>query len=112
MSELIEVTTTCDCQDAARTLAKKLLEARLVACVQISGPIESHYFWQGQIECQSEWVCRGKSLTGLSNRLFEFISKHHSYQVPEILIQPIFQASSAYEQWLRTELNSSLSSIG
>jgi periplasmic divalent cation tolerance protein len=105
MSDIIEVTTTCACQDTARELARQLVATRLAACVQILGPIESHYRWQEQVQCEQEWICKVKSLKPLASRLIEFITSHHAYEVPEILIQPVLQSSQGYEQWLRTEVS-------
>lgn len=101
MSDLIEVTTTCGCQDSARELARKLVAARLAACVQISGPIESVYHWEGEVRSDQEWVCTIKSLKPLAERLIEFISQNHAYEVPQILIQPVMISSPDYENWLR-----------
>lgn len=101
MSDLIEVTTTCACQESARELASKLVNARLAGCVQISGPIESVYHWQGEVRSDQEWVCTIKSLKPLAERLMEFISTNHAYEVPEILIQPVSISSPGYEKWLR-----------
>lgn len=104
MSELIEVTTTCSCQETARDLARQLIDQRLAACVQISGPIESVYRWQGDVHCDPEWVCRAKSLEALAPRLIEFISAHHPYDVPEILIHAVTMCSDKYANWVRTEV--------
>ena len=104
MPDLIEVTTTCACQETARELARKLVEARLAACVQITGPIESVFRWDGEVRRDQEWVCRAKSLEPLAQRLIEFISTHHPYEVPEILIQPVATCSASYHSWVCTEV--------
>lgn len=106
MTELIEVTTTCASRDAARLLARQLVEERLAACVQVSGPIESVYRWQGEIKSDQEWVCTIKTLTQSMDRLIEFISAHHDYDVPQILIHPILVSSVPYEEWVRAEAES------
>ena len=104
MPDLIEVTTTCGCQESARDLARKLVDERLAACVQITGPIESVFRWEGQVRCDQEWVCRAKSLAPLAQRLIEFISNHHAYDVPEILIQPVATCSDNYASWVCSEV--------
>ena len=40
--------------EAARRIARDLVEARLAACVQIGAPVESLYHWQGRVETASE----------------------------------------------------------
>lgn len=108
MSDLIEVTTTCGCQESARQLARKLVTARLAACVQVTGPIESVYRWEGEVRSDQEWVCTAKSLKPLAERLIDFISVNHAYDVPQILILPVIISSPSYESWLRGELERSI----
>src|SRR5690606_22419212 len=47
--KFINVTTTTASEAEARSIARLLVEQRLAACVQISGPIHSVYRWQGEI---------------------------------------------------------------
>jgi periplasmic divalent cation tolerance protein len=50
MEGFIQVTTTTETKADAERIALALVEARLAACVQIVGPIESIYRWKGRIE--------------------------------------------------------------
>ena len=54
MSDFILVTTTASTKEDAAKIAAVLLEGRLAACVQILGPIESRYWWNGKIEQSTE----------------------------------------------------------
>ncbi len=103
MNNVIEVTTTCSCQESARKLAEQLMEARLAACVQISGPIESIYRWQEKINRESEWQCTIKSALRVQSQLLEFIAAHHEYQVPQVLVA-VVEASASYAQWVEEEV--------
>jgi periplasmic divalent cation tolerance protein len=105
MSDLIEVTTTLGCQADAEELARKMVESRLAACVQITGPISSLYRWQGQVQCEEEWRCTVKSLASLQPRLVEFVEQHHPYEVPEILVLSVAGASAEYREWLRSQVD-------
>lgn len=104
MNSLIEVTTTLGCQEDARTLASKLIAARLAACVQIDGPIESVYRWQGQVQCEPEWRCTMKSIEELQDKLLAFIDEHHPYDVPEILVHSVAGVSDSYAAWLQEQV--------
>ena len=53
MSGVCVVTTTVDSGEAAETLAKNIVEARLGACVQIM-PIRSVYRWDGEVHVDAE----------------------------------------------------------
>ena len=55
LPELIEVITTTAEQSDAQAIAAMLVEKRLAACTQVSGPIESNYWWNDRIETAKEW---------------------------------------------------------
>jgi periplasmic divalent cation tolerance protein len=105
MSPHIEVTTTTATQDDARRIARALVERRLAACVQIRGPIESTYRWQGQIETAQEWQCVAKTRRDLYARVEQAIRELHPYEVPEILAVEILEASASYAQWLDDQMS-------
>ena len=62
MTEFIELTTTTATEDEALQLARLLVDQRLAACVQVSGPIRSIYRWQGEVCEAVEFRCSIKSL--------------------------------------------------
>jgi periplasmic divalent cation tolerance protein len=102
---IIEVTTTVDSESVAISLATQIVTCRLAACIQITGPIQSIYRWQGEI-CQShEWRCTMKSLECKTSALVEMICNLHPYEVPEILVQSIDGCSDAYRQWLTEQID-------
>lgn len=97
---LIECTTTFGSEDAARQCAQALVQNRLAACVQILGPIESVYRWEGSIHQDREWKLVIKSTSSRQSDLIQSIRRLHSYTEPEILILPILEASEGYARWL------------
>jgi|SRR6476661_6058416 periplasmic divalent cation tolerance protein len=101
--EHIQVVTTVASADEARRLATALVEERLAACVQIVGPIESIYRWQGKVETATEWQCWIKTRRERYDALEATIRRLHSYEVPEILAVPIVAGSEAYLKWLTDE---------
>jgi len=96
----MQVTTTTDSLEAARALARSVVEARLAACAQVSGPIESVYRWQGQIEQAQEWVVVFKTLASVYPRLEAHVREEHTYEVPEILATLISEGNPAYLSWV------------
>ncbi|HVA48788.1 MAG TPA: divalent-cation tolerance protein CutA [Pirellulales bacterium] len=104
MTDYIQVLTTTPSKEAAQSIADALLRARLAACVQIVGPIESRYWWQGKLEAAEEWQCLVKSRLDLYARLEEAIRGQHPYEVPEIIATRIEVGSAAYLDWLEREL--------
>jgi periplasmic divalent cation tolerance protein len=104
MTDYIQVVTTTERQEDAERIARALVEARLAACVQIVGPINSTYRWKGAIETAEEWQCAAKSRQNLFAEVDEAIRTIHPYDVPEILAVPIAAGTSAYLEWLEAEL--------
>ncbi len=103
MNNYIQVATTIDNRDQARSLAGKLLDLRLVACVQIIR-CDSMYHWQGKIEGSQEYLCLMKTRADLFENLQQIIEQLHPYEVPEILATSITSANKAYLTWLEREL--------
>lgn len=104
MTDVIQVSTTVASQAEAERLARALVERRLAACVQISGPINSIYHWQGKIEVSAEWRCEVKTLRSVYPAVESAIRALHSYDVPEILAVPLAAVSADYLAWLQNEL--------
>lgn len=105
MTDFIQVLTTVPTQAAAQAIADALLREKLAACVQIFGPVESRYCWQGNLETAEEWQCVAKSRLQLYARLEAAIRGAHSYEVPEIIVTRIETGNAAYLDWLQKELS-------
>ena len=87
-------------RDEAEAIAQRLLEARLIACANIVGPVSSHFHWSGKTEKAEEYLILMKSRKDLFEKLSESVKALHSYEVPEILALPIVDGSKAYMDWL------------
>ncbi len=105
MSEFIQVSTTTDSAKRAQEIATALVEQRLAACVQITGPIESVYRWQGNVERSQEWLCTAKTRETLFARVESAICEVHTYDCPEVLAVAITAGSESYLRWLDGELD-------
>lgn len=104
MPEFIQVVTTVEHRDEAERIGRTLVDERLAACVQISGPITSTYRWHGNIETTEEWQCTAKSRRDLFEQIEQTIRRLHSYETPEIIATAISAGSEAYLTWLDGEL--------
>jgi periplasmic divalent cation tolerance protein len=102
-SHHVIVTSTTDNEDAARSLASGVIEAKLGACAQIVGPITSVYRWAGEVQTEEEWRVEIKTATDRVAALTEHIKAHHGYDVPEIIATPITGGSAEYLSWLVDE---------
>ena len=99
----LHVVTTVDSTDAAATLARSAVNARLAACAQVSGPITSTYWWNGAVEDAQEWVITFKTTADSYAALEQHIRENHPYETPEILALPIVAGNPAYLSWVRAE---------
>jgi periplasmic divalent cation tolerance protein len=97
------VETKIDSQDGAHKIAQALVEGRLAAAAQVSGPIASAYWWQGRIEHAEEWACTAKTRQDLYGPLEQAIRELHPYETPAIMAIPIVAGSPSYLQWLAAE---------
>lgn len=104
MTDKIVVFTTCDSPEAAAGLARRLVEARVAACVNIVPGITSVYHWQGKIEEAGEWLLLIKSSRELFEDLQRELAAAHTYEVPEVLALPVIDGSAGYLDWLQREL--------
>jgi periplasmic divalent cation tolerance protein len=103
MSQAVQVATTTASKSDAERIARALIEQRLAACVQISGPITSVYRWQDAIETATEWLCTIKTIESNYPQVETTIRQLHTYDEPEIIAVAIVAGSASYLEWLRAE---------
>lgn len=95
----LTVTTACATHDEARAIARRLVDERLAACVQLT-PMESVYSWRGEIETAAEVLLTAKTTKAAFPRLRDAIRAMHSYETPEILATPVAYGLDAYLGWM------------
>jgi periplasmic divalent cation tolerance protein len=99
----ISVMTTIDKRETLEGIGRVLLEKRLVACIQIVGPIKSMYWWNGRIEEAEEWIGIMKTRSELFEELERTLKALHTYEVPEIITMEAKSVFPAYEKWIAAE---------
>ena len=97
---LVLVMTTVASAEDADKLAQAMVEQSLAACVQIDGPIVSHYRWNGKLERAEEFRLSIKTVYGKWLRLREMLTQSHPYDEPEIVMMPIGDVSQGYRDWV------------
>jgi periplasmic divalent cation tolerance protein len=97
---LIVLTTTPSGEEAA-SLAEKIIDARLAACVQVLPEMTSFYVWEGKTQREPEHLLLIKTLGSKYDELERFIIANHSYSVPEIVAVNAERASNAYLSWMK-----------
>jgi len=102
MGYIIVKTTVENLKDADE-LAKKIVEAKLGACVQI-GEIKSFYRWKGKVETKKEFKLEIKTPSENYKKLRDFILENHKYETPEIIAVKINKGYDKYLNWIEGEI--------
>ena len=93
----IVITTELDI-NKAHQMARLLLLDKLISCVSFK-KIESHFWWEGEINESQEVQLMIKCIEKNLNKVCDKISEYHSYDVPEIIYFPV-SANKAYHDWV------------
>jgi periplasmic divalent cation tolerance protein len=103
MREFRLVLTTVPDEEAGRRIARRLVEERLAACVNVSPPVTSFYWWGGKIVEDRECVLLIKTKDSRLGRLEALVKELHPYELPEFIALPLAAGSSEYLAWLDKE---------
>ncbi len=96
---LVVLITVASLEEAER-IARRLVEDRLAACVNIVPQVRSLYIWQGKFSQEDEVLLVVKSRRARFRELTTAVKQLHSYSVPEIIALPILVGSSDYLRWV------------
>lgn len=99
-SDILVATTTFAEKTDATEMAKRVVTARAAACVQIEGPIESHYWWDGRLCQDSEWRLTIKTSAIALARLKTLVHQTHPYELPQWVVVEAVQVSDGYRDWV------------
>lgn len=89
-------------EESAQHVSRALIEEKMVACAHIY-PIQSGFWWKGDIASEEEWVSLLKTIPENWKAIQEKVNQLHPYEVPAI-IKIEAEANEAYEKWLREEV--------
>ncbi len=104
MTDFIQVITTTATREEAMTIAREAVRTRAAACAQVSSPMTSVYWWEGQVEEAEEVRVALKTTRAAYERLEAVIRTLHSYEVPEIVALPMEEGGRDYLAWVKEEV--------
>lgn len=96
------VLTTLPNRSQARKLSRQILKIKLAACINILGPAESSFWWEGKIDHAKEFLLLIKTQVAHFGRLRGFLEKNHPYSVPEIVAIPLVKGHAPYLDWIKS----------
>jgi periplasmic divalent cation tolerance protein len=103
MMEPILIITNLPNRESAMSLARKVIDERLAACVNVMGDCTSIYRWEGKSETAMEVPVLVKTVEQHYFRLEQLIRSMHPYELPEIIAVPISKGLPAYLKWIESE---------
>jgi len=81
-------------------MANSIIDSGLAGCVNIVPGLTSIYRWQGERKQGTEELLLIKTTVAAYPSLEAHISKHHPYELPEIVAVPIETGLPAYFDWV------------
>jgi periplasmic divalent cation tolerance protein len=85
-------------------VAKNLLAAKQIACVNILSPMQSLYIWQGKLEQSTEQVVIFKTKAEFVGLVCAHIQTTHPYETPCITTIDVTSLNQGYSDWLSESL--------
>jgi periplasmic divalent cation tolerance protein len=97
------VFSTAPSAEVAETIARALLDERLIACASLLPGVTSLYRWQGAVQRDAEVLMVMKTRRERVPALLRRLPGLHPYDVPEALALPVVDGLPAYCRWVMDE---------
>ncbi len=96
----------CPDKETAESISKTLLTEKRIGCANILTRMESHYWWDGNLDHSSEYVLILKTLNkpGVQESLTKRIEELHPYTIPCVMILPVLAINESYKKWLEDSM--------
>lgn len=104
MTDVVLILTTVPEGDLGDTIARRLIERRVAACVNVGAPMTSLYRWRGVVDRGAERQLVIKTTREHVPAVQACIAELHSYELPEFMVLAVADASTAYLDWIQGEV--------
>jgi periplasmic divalent cation tolerance protein len=100
MTDVLTVSTATPTREAALRLAESAITAGLAAGGQVSGPVASFFWHEGEFGQGEEWTVSFKTTATRYPDLEAHLIEHHDWNNPEVTAVPLARASASYVEWV------------
>jgi periplasmic divalent cation tolerance protein len=102
-NSVVVIFVTAPDEKVAESIARTLVQERLVACANIVPGLRSHYWWDGEVQEASELLMLLKARKSDVQAVAKRVQELHPYEVPEVVALDILGGLPAYVEWIRAE---------
>jgi periplasmic divalent cation tolerance protein len=88
---------------SGRALASWLVNERLAACAHLTAVGQSFFWWEGEVQEQTEMVVIAKTRSDLVEQAIAEIAARHAYDCPCILSLKIEEGFIPFLEWINQE---------
>jgi len=99
--------STAGSREEANRIASELVGRRLVACVNIVGPMTSCFRWKSKVQTSEEFLLIIKTTVAQFAAVRDAILELHSYELPELIQIPIENGLEEYLNWIAESVDES-----
>jgi periplasmic divalent cation tolerance protein len=85
-------------------IARRIVEERLAACVNVVSGVTSIYWWEGKVNVDDEDLLIVKTRGDAVGALVRRVKEIHPYTVPEIIALDIVEGNPDYLRWVEEEV--------
>ncbi len=94
-------------KEEAAKLARALVEGRYVAGANVSDPIRSFYWWEGEVKDDSEALVVAKTQGLRLEAAIQRVKEMSSYECPCVVAWPLTAGNPDFFEWIGKETGAS-----
>ena len=98
------IMVTSRTRDEAERIGEGLVTEHLAACGSVIPTIHSFYYWEGRLQREHEALLLIKTTAAAAPAVRDYVLKHHTNQLPEVIQLPIEGGSPAYLAWIAEQV--------
>ena len=95
---------TASSKSEAITLGQSAVKSRQAACANVLGDSTSIYWWEGEIQTDTETILILKTTSDKLEDLISNLKKIHSYECPCVIAIEIKNGNSDFLNWISHEV--------